>query len=332
MGSRRAWVVALMVILGMLLMTVNAGSTLAAARAVNGDEVSEAEEIEFTGTVEAVDEEAGTLVVSVETEDEGVVEYTVYPPEGFDWTTIREGDLVEVEGTLDENGDVLASKVKVETDDEDEEQEDEDDADEEEDEDTEDEDEDDGDEALTGGYFCRNPEAVHPVGARLADLYGVPYERVMEWFCAGKQGFGQIMLALRTAQVISGTEKITDTTKTDLADIAGVCLEQRKAGLGWGRIWKQMSTVGRQLPGEDDEAEQPEGTTEETDGGSEVAAQAQVTRQTGGGSQGKVKVQGTRQKGEPQLLPRGASGGRNLRPDKVDRVTPPGQSRGGKVK
>ena len=40
----------------------------------------------------------------------------------------------------------------------------------------------------------------HPVGQSLADSYGADYEQVMEWFCEGGYGFGEIMLALKTSE------------------------------------------------------------------------------------------------------------------------------------
>jgi cytochrome c-type biogenesis protein CcmE len=333
MRVSKSWAVVLTVILAMLLMAVNAGSTLAAPAAVTGEEETEAVEIEFTGTVKTVDEEAGTLVVSVEQKDETVVDYVVYLPEDFDWTTVKEGEVVEVEGTLEENGDVLATKVKVETEDEDEEDEDQAEED-------EDEQEEEGEEALSGGFFCRHLDIAHPIGLRLADQYGVPYEQVMEWFCAGKFGFGQIKHALRTAQVISETERVTDTTEVDLADVAGIFLKQRKAGLGWGRIWKQLSQADSYLepdePEGTEDTDQPEETTDETEEEETEVATQSLEKQTGRDRQeagvqlrgnGKVKTTGQNR----QSL-RGASSLHNLRLQQADRTTPPGQARGKKTK
>ncbi|MDI7275960.1 MAG: DUF5666 domain-containing protein [Anaerolineae bacterium] len=289
----------LAVILGMLLMAF-------AVPAIAAADEDEAEEIEFTGTVETVDEEAGTIVVSVE-EDGETVEYTVYPPDDFDWTSIAEGDLVEVEGTLDDDGNVLASKVKVETEDEedeDQDDEDQDDEDEEEDEDDQD-DEDDEDGYTSGNYFCQNPDATHPAGQRLATLYGVPYEQVMEWFCEGGHGFGQIMLGLHTARVISGTMPISDTLDLELGDLAGTFLEQRAAGQGWGRIWQESSLVGRARKAA---ASQTESETESEDEGSTEtgAVGAQGAQQQGSG---KPKTGGGRARRLGQLQGTGKAAG-----------------------
>jgi hypothetical protein len=80
-------------------------------------------------------------------------------------------------------------------------------------------------------FFCATPTAAHPVGARLAGLYGLSYEEVMGWFCEGGHGFGQIMLALRTAEALDG--------------IPDDYLERRAEGEGWGRIWRGEGLIGR---------------------------------------------------------------------------------------
>jgi len=82
-------------------------------------------------------------------------------------------------------------------------------------------------------FFCGNPTAVHPVGNKLATDYGVPYEDVMGWFCqeGAGYGFGQIMLALRTAKLTGGAPE--------------VYLSRRTAGEGWGQIWKDVGLVGK---------------------------------------------------------------------------------------
>ena len=182
----------------------------------------EAEEIEIIGQVVAVDEDAGTIVVEVEVEDGNVVTYTVLMPEGFDWESLEEGDTVEVEGTLDEDGNIVATKVVNETEEEE-----------------EDEEEQDGE----GPYFCR-PDAAfqHPVGARIADTYGVDYEQVMAWSCEDRLGFGQIVHALQTAAT---------------SEEAVQFLARRTAGEGWGQIWKDLGLIGRQ----DDDGENATGNT-----------------------------------------------------------------------
>jgi hypothetical protein len=67
-------------------------------------------EIEILATVVSIDEAGGSLVV--ETEDGET--YTVFPADDFDFSTLQVGDLLEVEGTLNEDGSISAFKVKVE--------------------------------------------------------------------------------------------------------------------------------------------------------------------------------------------------------------------------
>jgi len=92
-----------------------------------------------------------------------------------------------------------------------------------------------GDELLTtSSYFCENRDVEHPVGSRLVDFFEVGYDDVIGWFCDDGKGFGQIMLALTTAQVSGG-------------EAAGL-LEQRAAGEGWGQIWQSLGLIGRDRP------------------------------------------------------------------------------------
>ncbi len=174
----------------------------------------EAEEIEVTGTVVSIDEENGTLVVEVEEDGETVL-YTVEMPEDFDFDEIEVGSLVEVEGVTDADGNIVADKVKDET---------------------EDDDDDDEDEAIEDGenFFCANPDILHPVGDRLAEHYDTAYEQVMAWFCEDGMGFGQIMLALRTAEM--------------MGESGETYLERRADGEGWGQIWQSLNLIG---PGRD---------------------------------------------------------------------------------
>jgi hypothetical protein len=66
-------------------------------------------EIEILATVVSIDEAGGSLVV--ETEDGET--YTVFPADDFDFSTVQVGDLLEVEGTLNEDGSISAFKVII---------------------------------------------------------------------------------------------------------------------------------------------------------------------------------------------------------------------------
>jgi hypothetical protein len=192
--------VALLVALAMLLVNVQP-----AAAFEPGDEA------EITGTVISIDEEAGSFEVETE---EGEI-YIVFPDEEFDFSSIQEGDTVEVEGTVNEDGSISATSVIVQ------EQDDEGEADEG---DTEEQ------EGPSEGYFCTQSEDQHPFGARLAERYGMDYETLQAWFCDGF-GWGQILLALQTG-LITG-------------DDPGELLEARNSGLGWGEIWQGLNLIGR---------------------------------------------------------------------------------------
>lgn len=217
-------------------LSLSAGSALAAP--AYQDE--EPEEIEFTGTVTAINGTDGTLEVEVETDDDGTVSYTVLVPDDFDLGELSIGDTVEVEGTLDEDGLVVASKVQLED-----AEEDEDDGEEDGEEDGEDDDDGDAD---GENFFCANPDESHPVGQSIADSHDLSYEEVMAWFCEGNFGFGQIMLALHTAE-------ITGDSADDL-------LGRRAGGEGWGQIWQDLDLIGRP-----EDAGPPEGKGRPEDAG-----------------------------------------------------------------
>ena len=102
----------------------------------------------------------------------------------------------------------------------------------------------------TGSYFCEdNPGVEHPVGSHLAAAFDVSYDLVMEWFCEDEMGFGQIMLALTTAEVPGGEAKAADF------------LARRAGGEGWGQIWRSLDLIGRgrlKADGETDGVGSPE--------------------------------------------------------------------------
>ena len=136
-------------------------------------------EIEILGTVISIDLEDGVFTVEVDPEET----FTVNPGDDYDLDQLEVGDLVEVEGSLAEDGRILAVKVAIETDDGDE------------------------DEAPDGsgeGYYCSQSEDLHPLAARLSERYGVEYGVLQEWFCGGL-GWGEIFLALQTG-VLTGED------------------------------------------------------------------------------------------------------------------------------
>jgi hypothetical protein len=164
-------------------------------------------EIEFKGMVVAISEDA--LSFQVQTEMGEL--YTVIPDEGFDLLTLRVGSIVEVDGILNEDGTVAVKRIHLERPDDDQEPPDE-----------------GGD--LSDSYYCRQSEVQHPFGARLVERYAVDYATLQAWFCNG-YGWGQIMLALQTGQMVGGDP--------------GTLLEARREGKGWGLIWQELNLIGR---------------------------------------------------------------------------------------
>lgn len=188
--SIRYPILALLVVLAMVF------SASPAAAQEPGDEV------EVIGTVVSIDEVAGSFTVEVE----GGETYDVFPPEGFDFTTLAVGDTVTVQGTLNEDGSISALEVMIEEEDEDEE------------------------EPSNTGYYCTQSEVPHPFGARLAENYDVEYATLQGWFCDGF-GWGQVMLALQTGEITGEDPE--------------ALLELRRGGSGWGQIWQELKLIGK---------------------------------------------------------------------------------------
>mgnify|MGYP006288463741 CR=1 FL=1 len=189
---------------------------LIAALLVTGAAAAQEEEIELVGAVTAVSPENGSFQIEVEDESGELELITVVVPEDFNFDTLEAGDIIEVEGLFNQDGDLVLIDYSIE--------ERSDDLDDEDDQEGEDEE----------NYFCTSTEDQHPVAASMAETYGVSYEEIMAWFCGvegeeGQEGtesagLGQIMLALQTAEV---TGESADTY-----------LQSRKEGQGWGQIWQ----------------------------------------------------------------------------------------------
>jgi Domain of unknown function (DUF5666) len=153
-------------------------------------------ESEVEGTVLSIDAAAGTFQVQGK---DGEV-YVIIPPAGFDLSSLKVGDVVEVKGTLNENGSISALSIKI------------------------DRPHDDVDK--TGSYYCVQSEVQHPAGARLATSYDMPYEDLQAWFCQGF-GWGQIKLALQTAKL----------TGVDAADLLQARLDGKGWGQIWQGLY-----------------------------------------------------------------------------------------------
>lgn len=164
------------------------------------------EGMEIHATVVSIDEATGSFVVEAE---DGTI-YTVFAADGLG--EIQIGDLLEIQGSLNEDGSISAFEINIED----------------RGEESEPEPGDDGGPAE--GYYCSQTETPHPFGARLAERYNTEYATLQTWFCEGF-GWGQIMLALETGQ-LTGNE-------------AESFLAARSEGQGWGQIWKELGLIGR---------------------------------------------------------------------------------------
>ncbi|MGD8997611.1 MAG: DUF5667 domain-containing protein, partial [Anaerolineae bacterium] len=97
-------------------------------------------------------------------------------------------------------------------------------------------------------------QGTHPVAAALARRYAVEADTVMSWFCEDNFGLGEIMHALQTSELLSGTGVPSDTTPAALLAL--------KADLGgWGQVWQELGLIGRPSepspPGQEDKPEPP---------------------------------------------------------------------------
>lgn len=135
----------------------------------------------------------------------------IIPPAGFDLTMLKVGDAVLVKGRLQADGKLAAEWVKLPGM-------------------SADTDMDKPEGAKDTSAYCSGAQTTpHPAAAKLAEKYGVTTEWIMGYFCQG-MGMGQIMLALRTAQVTGG-------------DPAAL-LAEREGGKGWGEIWQESKLIG----------------------------------------------------------------------------------------
>lgn len=75
---------------------------------------------------------------------------------------------------------------------------------------------------------------VHPVLSRIAEVFDVPYEALVVYFCEYDFGVGEIVLLLETYQRSDG--------QVTLEELLAMRVEQE---LGWGEIWQALGLKGR---------------------------------------------------------------------------------------
>lgn len=83
--------------------------------------------------------------------------------------------------------------------------------------------------------YCTDSERQHPVAERIAGQFDVDYAEIIEHFCTGGYGFGQITMAYRLAAA-SG-------------ESVEAVFELRDSGMGWGRIVKDLGLHPRDVMG-----------------------------------------------------------------------------------
>jgi len=174
---------------------------------------SEGEEVEFEGTVIAVYPDDFMIEVEV-VDDEGLIEtYFVHVGENFDFDSIL-GELIEVKGTLNEEGALVMTELKIQDREQEQEKE---------------------QEGELESYFCTNEGAFHPLGLKISTTYGVDYSIIEGYMCGENHvPIGQIKLAVQTAAL---ADPALGLVYTDFLD--------GFEGISWGQIWQQYGLKGK---------------------------------------------------------------------------------------
>jgi hypothetical protein len=151
-----------------------------------------------------------TNEITIQT-DEGEL-ITVIPPDDYDLSELTIGDSISLDG--DFAGDVfVAEEIEITELDED--------------------DEDDVDfDSDKGGYYCENRDDPHPALNRLAQAYDWDYADLIEWFCEGRFGVGEVKHALSTSEQLGG-----DPSPEEI-------LQMKRDLGGWGRVWQELGLKG----------------------------------------------------------------------------------------
>lgn len=198
------------ILLTILLIGVGVGSVAADSRdgiSQTDAPVSGLPAQNLVGVIVGINEDAGTLDVEILNGDGEIILYVVRVSEDFDFDSIALGDPIEFSESESGNENVSISGA-----------------------------------GAGGGNYCANGDAEHPGAVQIVEEYGVSYQEVMAWFCAANEGngeqlgstnsgFGEIKLALETAQIVGGT--------------ADDLLAMRSEGLGWGQIWSNLGFSGK---------------------------------------------------------------------------------------
>ena len=164
---------------------------------IAASEVLILEAITATGEVSAIAEDSFTLEVNPT--------FTVMPIFDFDLSSLEVGDNVTVEGYVHDEV-IFATGIEILPE--------------------------KGEQPPNEGFYCTNPDASHPALNALAMAYGADYGQLLNYFCIGHYGVGEIMLALQTAAIV------------DNGMTAGDFLALKSELGGWGKVWMQYGLKG----------------------------------------------------------------------------------------
>lgn len=171
---------------------------------------SEGNEVEVTGTIYELFPEEFYLVVEAEIDGE-IVYLEVEVGQNFNFEAYDIGDLIELKGTLNEEGRLVITELKIQ--------------------------ERARDRVKTQAgegeaQYCIVEDQFHPVALKIADTYGVEYSELEGYLCGEDHiPLGQIMLALATAQLSE------DYDFTDFLD--------GFEHINWGKIWMDLDLQGK---------------------------------------------------------------------------------------
>lgn len=169
---------------------------------------SEGDEFEFEGTVISVD--LDLFLIEVQVDNAGVLEtYFVQVGENYDLESLVVGELIEVKGTINEEGVLVMTELKIQDREQEREQE---------------------QEGQVQSYFCTNEGASHPLGLKVSTTYGVDYSIIEGYMCGENHvPIGQIKLAVQTA-ALAGTDYLEYLDGFE--------------GISWGKLWQELELKG----------------------------------------------------------------------------------------
>ncbi len=171
---------------------------------------SEGNEVEVEGTIVGIYPDEFYLEVEAEVEGEIVV-LEVEVGQNFNFDAYDEGDILELKGTLNEEGRLVVTELKIQERARDRVQ---------------------TQEGELAANYCAVEDVNHPVAFKIAESYGIPYEVIEAYLCGETHvPLGQIMLALQTAAL---SEDYDFTYFLDGFE-----------NIKWGKIWQELDLKGK---------------------------------------------------------------------------------------